>query len=99
MDAPFSDSGVDLVTIVRRAQAGSDDAAEEFVARFGPVLRAYLVPGLSGPLHRLLDADDLLQATLATILCSHFDDAILATPAGLWAYLRRIARNKLSNAR
>jgi DNA-directed RNA polymerase specialized sigma24 family protein len=88
-----------LIRLLRQAQAGCAESAQEvFEYCRGPllaVIRANLVPEL----RRVYDADDFLAETFAEVFCRHVSDEVLHSPSSLWPYLKRIAENKVRDAR
>lgn len=88
----------DLVGLLRRAQAGSAEAARFFFDRCREPLLAVIRRVIIPPLRRLYDSDDFLVDTLAFVFSRHFSDEVLQSPETLLLYLKRIAENKVRDA-
>ena len=88
----------DLVELVRQAQGGSNDAAQQLFFRCREPLLAVIRCRLSLPLRRLYDSDDFLASTFVEVFTRHFSDEVLQSPTSLLAYLKRIAENKVHDA-
>jgi DNA-directed RNA polymerase specialized sigma24 family protein len=88
----------DLATLLRRAQDGSDDAAQVVFDRCRRPLLAVIRRLIQRPLRRLYDSDDFLLSTFKEIFTKHFSDEVLRGPDTLWPYLKRIAENKVHDA-
>jgi RNA polymerase sigma factor (sigma-70 family) len=88
-----------LVTLVEQAQAGSSAAAELLYKRYREPLLAVIRSVLSQPLRRLYDSDSFLNEAFAEIFSRHFSDEVLRSPDTLWPYLKKIAQNKVLDAK
>ncbi|MFO0811426.1 MAG: sigma-70 family RNA polymerase sigma factor [Gemmataceae bacterium] len=86
-----------MVELIRRVRSGDEQAAEEFVRRYEPVLRIAVRARLTDPnLVRLMDSGDVCQSVLASFFmraaAGQYD---LDSPARLLSLLTRMAHNKL----
>jgi RNA polymerase sigma factor (sigma-70 family) len=88
----------DLITLVRDAQSGSQEAARLVFARYKAPLLGVIRRLIGRPLRRLYDSDDFLLSTFKEVFTKHFSDEVLRGPETLWPYLRRIAQNKVHDA-
>jgi RNA polymerase sigma factor (sigma-70 family) len=88
----------DLLDLVRRAQAGSAEAARALFERCREPLLAVIRKYLHPPLRKLYDSDDFLMETFVVIFTRHFSDEVLNSPESLWPYLNKIAENKVRDA-
>jgi RNA polymerase sigma factor (sigma-70 family) len=88
----------ELVTLLRRAQAGDNDAATAVYQRCREPLLETIRNTITRPMRRLKDSDDFLLDTFQVIFAKHFADEVLASPQTLWPYLKRIAHNKVVDA-
>jgi DNA-directed RNA polymerase specialized sigma24 family protein len=87
----------DLCDLVRQAQAGSNDAAQKVYDQCKePLLRA-IRSVLYKRVRSQEDSNDFLQDAFVVIFTKHFSDAVLRSPKGLMAYMKRIAVNKVRN--
>jgi RNA polymerase sigma factor (sigma-70 family) len=89
---------LDLATLIRQAQAGSDEAAQMLFDRCQQPLISVIRLVLRPPLRRLYDSDDFLNETFVTIFTTHFKDDVLRSPKALWSYLKKIAENRVRDA-
>lgn len=86
-----------LVELVRRYRDAQDlpekqDAAVAFVCAVGPVLRAFVLEKLPAAI-----TEDVFQVILDAI-AEHLGEVHADTEAALWAWCRRITRNKIADA-
>jgi RNA polymerase sigma factor (sigma-70 family) len=88
----------DLATLIKRAQDGSNEAADRVFNRCREPLLAVIRMRICPPLRRLYDSDDFLTDTFEEIFKRHFTDEVLQSPETLWPYLKRIAENKVLDA-
>jgi RNA polymerase sigma factor (sigma-70 family) len=95
---PSSRSDHDLVILLRRAQDGSEEAAQIIFDRYREPLLTVIRRVIQRPLRRLYDSDDFLLSTFKEIFTKHFSDEVLRGPDTLWRYLKRIAENKVRDA-
>jgi len=84
--------------LLRRAQAGSDEAAQAVFDRCRKPLLTVIRRVIQRPLRRLYDSDDFLLSAFKEIFTRHFSDEVLCDPDTLWPYLKRIAANKVHDA-
>jgi RNA polymerase sigma-70 factor (ECF subfamily) len=91
-DATFSD-------FIRRVRAGDDQAAQELVARYEPVIRREVRLRLKDPrLHSQLEWTDVCQSVLASFfLRASAGEYDLEEPAQLAKLLVIMTRHKLAN--
>jgi RNA polymerase sigma factor (sigma-70 family) len=88
----------DLVELVRRAQAGSNAAAETLFRRYKEPLLLVVRRVINPDIRRLYDSEDFLLSTFTEVFTRHFSDEVLKSPQTLWAYLKKIAQNKVHDA-
>jgi RNA polymerase sigma factor (sigma-70 family) len=88
----------ELVQLLRHAQAGDEEAAQQVFDRCREPLLAVIRKVIARPLRRLYDSDDFLLAAFREIFTRHFSDDVLRGPQTLWRYLKRIAENKVRDA-
>jgi len=88
----------DLVPLLRRAQAGSEEVAQRVYDRCREPLLAVIRKVITRPMRRLNDSDDFLFATFRVIFTRHFRDEVLRRPETLLPYLKRIAENQVRDA-
>ena len=82
-----------LVELIRRAQNGSNEAAQVVYDRCREPLLKTIRKVITRPIRRLYDSEDFLLATFRQIFTRHFSDEVLASPQILWPYIKRIAEN------
>jgi RNA polymerase sigma factor (sigma-70 family) len=87
-----------LCELVRQARAGSNDAATAVYERCRAPLLAVIRGMLAKPLHKIEDADDLLNETFAEIFRGTLSDQALHSPETLLQYMKTVARNNVRNA-
>lgn len=95
----MSDSD-NFADFLRRIRAGDEQAAQELVRRYEPIIRREIRARLSDPgLNRLLDSMDICQSVLGSFFVraasGQYD---LEQPAQLLPLLMGMARNKLAFA-
>ncbi len=95
---PWSQDQQEILSLVRQAQAGSDQAAQNLVERCREPLLSVIRKILSQPLRRLYDSEDFLLETFQAIFTKHFSDEVLESSGSLWRYLKMIAENKVHDA-
>ncbi len=84
--------------LLTRINAGDQDAAREFVDRFGGALLRVIRRRLDAKLRRQFDSIDFLQDVMASFLCKPPEPDAFANADALYVFLTRLARNKVINA-
>jgi RNA polymerase sigma factor (sigma-70 family) len=79
-------------------RAGDDQAARQFVERFGSALLRVIRRRLDPRLRRQFDSIDFLQDVMATFLCKPPEPGAFENADALYVFLTNIARNKVINA-
>jgi len=88
-----------IAELLREAHSGSDEAAALLYKRCRSPLLAIIRKSLFHPLRKLYDSDDFLLETFAAIFAHHFTEEVLCSPQALWTYLKKIAENKVRDAK
>jgi DNA-directed RNA polymerase specialized sigma24 family protein len=87
----------DLCELVRRAQARDQDAAQKvYDLCKGPLLSA-MQAVLYQKVRTKIESSEFLQEAFVVIFTTRFSDAVLRSPQGLMAYMKKIAVNKVRN--
>ena len=85
------------VVLIRRAQAGDNEALNELIHRYLPRMRRWATGRLPASARDLLDTGDIVQETLVKAVrnLAHLD---VQREGALQAYLRRALLNRLNDA-
>jgi RNA polymerase sigma-70 factor, ECF subfamily len=90
----FGRDGVSSIELVRRAQAGDDQAIRQLCERYLPVLRRWATGRLPAWARGLVDTDDMIQETLIKTL-RNVKDFEPRHDGAVAAYLRRALDNRI----
>lgn len=87
-----------LHALLEGIRAGDENAARQFVDRFGGALLRVIRRRLDPRLRRQFDSMDFLQDVMATFLCKPPDPDAFANVDALYVFLTNVARNKVITA-
>lgn len=94
--APSQD--MTLAEMIQRTEGGCQRSAQQLF----DVCRQPLLAAIRRVTHRrlrtLFDSDDFLLETFSAVFTHHFEQEMLQSPTRLWAYLKRVAENKVLDA-
>ena len=94
-----SPSPQNLADLLRDAQAGNQDAATQLYDRLRLRLLAVIAHALPPSLRKLFDAEDFLIDTFMEVFARRFSEEVVGSPQALWSYVKRIAENKVRDAK
>jgi RNA polymerase sigma-70 factor (ECF subfamily) len=86
----------DFAALVQRVQGGSEDAARELIARYGPHIIRIVRRKLSKQLRSKFDSVDFVQSVWASVFANRDLLAQLEGPEQMIAFLVTLARNKVT---
>jgi len=92
------DNRSDFTALMERVRQGSDGAARELVARYGPHILQVVRKKLSRKLRPRFDSVDFVQSVWASFFADAPAKELVSRPDDLAAYLARMARNKVVDA-
>jgi RNA polymerase sigma factor (sigma-70 family) len=84
--------------LLRGIQAGSEEAARQFLARYGKFIRHVVRRHMILKLRTKFDSEDFLQDVCVSFFSQPPEPEDFADPAALLGFLGRIARNKVTDA-
>jgi RNA polymerase sigma factor (sigma-70 family) len=84
--------------LLQGARAGSEEAARQFLTRYGKYLRHVIRRQMLQKLRAKFDSEDFLQDVCVSFFSHPPDPEAFADPAALLGFLGRIARNKVTDA-
>lgn len=84
-----------VVELLQRIQAGSDEAADELVRRYGAWMRQVVASRIPKPLRRHFDSADFTQNAWASVFAMRHDFHRFRSSREFLAYVARLARNKV----
>jgi RNA polymerase sigma factor (sigma-70 family) len=84
--------------LLQGVREGSETAVREFLVRYGPAVLRVIRRRLQPRLRREYDSQDFLQDVMATFLCHPERNQQFAGPEALFAFLAKVAANKIVTA-
>jgi RNA polymerase sigma factor (sigma-70 family) len=84
--------------LLRGIQAGSEEAARQFLTRYGKYLRHVIRRHMLQNLRAKFDSEDFLQDVCVSFFSHPPDPEAFSDPAALLGFLGKIARNKVADA-
>jgi RNA polymerase sigma factor (sigma-70 family) len=84
--------------LLQGIQDGSEEAARQFLARYGKYIRHVVRRHMMQKLRARFDSEDFLQDVCASFFSHPPGPEDFADPAALLAFLGKIARNKVTDA-
>jgi RNA polymerase sigma factor (sigma-70 family) len=94
----MADDGQVFTELLKGIQEGSEEAARQFLARYGKYIRHVVRRHLLQKLRAKFDSEDFLQDVCASFFSQPPGPEDFSDPAALLDFLGKIARNKVTDA-